>query len=241
MITLTPRLAVAASFVRHDSRLFDVGTDHAYLPIYLCERGRVAPSVASDINVGPVERATAHIASSGLADRITVVCTDGLTGLDRFAEDSRPLDIVICGMGGELIAAILTASPWVQKDGTRLILQPMTHSEKLREYLLSSGFAPVSERLCAEPHPKGGDRIYQIICAEYAPHGNTPTYSPAELQTGRLYPPEDTILHTQLIEKTLHATTLCANARRAAGLDTSAEDATTASLRAQLLNIGGLA
>jgi tRNA (adenine22-N1)-methyltransferase len=239
MITLTPRLAAAASFVRPDSLLLDVGTDHAYLPIHLCEQGRRSPSVASDINEGPVERATAHVAMSGLSDRITVVRTDGLTGLDRLADDTRPLDVVICGMGGELIASILSAAPWIKRSGTRLILQPMTHSEKLREYLLSSGFAPVAERLCAEPHPKGGERIYQIICAEYTPHADTPAYSPAELQTGRLYPPEDADLHRQLIEKTLHAATLCADARRLAGLDTSAEDATVASLRAQLPNIGG--
>ena len=239
MISLTQRLASAASFVRHDSRLFDVGTDHAYLPIYLCEQGRSAPSVASDINQGPVDRATVHVAASGLADRITVVRTDGLTGLDRLANDERPLDVVICGMGGELIASILSDAPWVERDGTRIILQPMTHPEKLRAYLLSRGFAPVAERLCAEPHPKGGERIYQIICAEYAPREAPPACSPAELQTGRLYPPEDADLHRRLVEKSLQTATLCADARRKAGLDTTAEDALISSLRTQLQEIGG--
>ena len=240
MVTLTPRLSAAASLVREDSRLFDVGTDHAYLPIYLCEQGRKAPSVASDINQGPVDRATAHVAMSGLSDRITVVRTDGLTGLDKLACDERPLDVVICGMGGELIASILSDAPWVGRVGTRLILQPMTHPEKLRQYLLSSGFTPVAERLCAEPHPKGGDRIYQIICAEYAPDAEPTAYSPAELQTGRLYPPEDKARHARLIKKTLCAVTLCADARRKAGLDTSSEDETIASLQAQRQTIGGL-
>jgi tRNA A22 N-methylase len=58
----------------------------------------------------------------------------------------------------------------------------MTHPEKLREYLLSSGFAPVAERLCAEPHPKGGDRIYQIICAEY--DGKVRSHPPLALLLG---------------------------------------------------------
>ena len=66
-IKLTPRLMTAVPFVRRGHLLADIGTDHAYLPIYLCEQRILTPvtakngeslcAVAADINKGPVERA----------------------------------------------------------------------------------------------------------------------------------------------------------------------------------------
>ena len=37
---LSDRLQAVASMVTENSRLADVGTDHGYIPIYLCERER---------------------------------------------------------------------------------------------------------------------------------------------------------------------------------------------------------
>ena len=53
---LDARLALAASFVK-GRRVVDVGTDHAYLPIYLLKSGKVRSAAATDINEGPLERA----------------------------------------------------------------------------------------------------------------------------------------------------------------------------------------
>ena len=46
-IRLSKRLGAAASFVRKGSFIADVGTDHAYLPIALCEAGLIRGAVAS--------------------------------------------------------------------------------------------------------------------------------------------------------------------------------------------------
>ena len=234
-VKLTPRLMTAVPFVRGGRLLADIGTDHAYLPIYLCEQGILTPvaagngemlcAVAADINKGPVERADQHIAAAGLTSRIKTKQTDGLYGLDAY----DPADIVIFGMGGELIAAILAASPWVNREGRRLILQPMTHAEKLREYLLSAGSAIVGETLSRE-----GERIYQTICAEPAPGTIPPSLTPAELSVGqasyRVNDAGQKELYAALIRRTVRTETAARDARRAAGQDTAELDGLIASL-----------
>lgn len=48
-IKLTPRLEAAARTVRKGAKLVDVGTDHAYLPVYLVQTGVCPTAVAADI------------------------------------------------------------------------------------------------------------------------------------------------------------------------------------------------
>ena len=170
---LSPRLMSAAEFVRPMAVVADVGTDHAYLPIYLCKTGKIRSAVASDINEGPVERAKINIASHSLAKKIAVCHTDGLSGIETYS----PTDVVICGMGGELIVDIISKAEWTKNRDIRLILQPMTHAEKLREYLCESGYLIIDEALARE------EKVYQIICAEY--RGERVEYSPMELVFGK--------------------------------------------------------
>ena len=236
-IKLTPRLMTAVPYVRSGHLPADVGTDHAYLPIYLCEQRKLTPviakngeilcAIAADINKGPVERADEHIAAARLTKYIKTVQTDGLTGLDAYDPD----DIIIFGMGGELIASILAAAPWVNVPGKRLILQPMTHAEKLREYLLSAGFAIVGETLSRE-----GDRIYQTICAEPAAGAAAVTMTPAELAVGqaayRLADPAQKAMYIALVDRTIRTETKARDARRRAGQRTPEQDLLIVSLTA---------
>ena len=165
---LTPRLMTAVPYIRGGRLVADIGTDHAYLPIYLCEQRRLSPvtakngetlcAIAADINKGPVERADQYIAEARLTKYIKTLQTDGLTGLDAF----DPFDIIIFGMGGELIAKIIDDAPFVKDERIRLILQPMTKAEILREYLAKNGFSVVSETLS-----EAVGRQYFTICAEF--------------------------------------------------------------------------
>ncbi len=231
--TLTPRLAAAIPYIRPGRLVADIGTDHAYLPIALCEAGICTPqitptgdilaAIAADINRGPVERATVHIAAAGLSDRIKTVQTDGLTGL----EDYDPADVLVFGMGGELIVSILEAAPWVRRAGRRLVLQPMTHAEDLRAYLSAAGYAIVGETLARE-----GERIYQIICAEPTDFEKdivAKGLSNAELMVGeRRHRREDAdqlALWGVLIDRTLRTVTAARDARRTAEQETSEADA----------------
>ncbi len=189
-IKLSKRLTAAAELCRKGSFICDVGTDHAYLPIYLCQKDVIRGGVVSDINKGPIERAEKNIRETGMEKRLTPVLCDGLSELEKYC----PEDIFILGMGGELIARIISDAPFVKKEGVRLILQPMTHPEILRKYLLDNGFCIIDERLVRE------DKIYQIILAEYS--GVKGAYNQIELMLGKINAQRKDSLFLELLEHT---------------------------------------
>lgn len=158
MITLDKRLSAVAALVRQGSRLADIGTDHAYLPVYLVQSGVCPSAIASDIGEGPLEAARRTVTENGLTREIALRLGDGLSTVSAEEID----DIAIAGMGGETIAAILEAAPWVQNEGVRLILQPMTRAEDLRRWLLSHGFTVSEEHLIRDKH-----HLYPVLAAEY--------------------------------------------------------------------------
>lgn len=159
-INLSARLSEVASYVREGAVLADVGTDHAYLPLYLLLSGKIKGAVASDVRKGPLERAREHISLfPGLSDKIETVLCDGLSGIGKYS----PTDISICGMGGELIAEIIDKAPFTKSSEINLILQPMTMEHKLRRYLSENGYEIKKESIVAE-----GNKLYQIMLASYS-------------------------------------------------------------------------
>ena len=171
---LSNRLMTAVEFVRKGSVFADIGTDHGYLPIYLYEKGLVKKAVAADINPMPLESARKNIAQHGIADGIDTVLSDGLKKI----EDFSPEDIAIFGMGGELICRIIEDAAWTKNPDIRLILQPMTKQDEVREFLLLEGYSIVDESLSRDD-----GKIYQTICAEYS--GMSESYTQAELVLGK--------------------------------------------------------
>lgn len=155
---LDSRLRLAAELVRAGSRVADIGTDHAHLPVALVREGRCPSAIASDVRDGPAANARRNVEEAGLEAVISVRLGDGLHTVQPDEVD----DIVIAGMGGETVAAILAESPWVQDARYRLILQPMTRAEKLRAYLFANGFAIREERVTCV-----GRHWYTVLCAEY--------------------------------------------------------------------------
>ena len=158
-IALGARLETCAGFVREGKIPADVGTDHAYLPIWLVQTGKVPEAYATDINEDPIKTARCNIASRGLSEKIKAFTTDGLEKIPYNEVD----DIIIAGMGGDNIAAILSGAEWLKDKRYRLILQPMTRASRLREYLFSNGFDIISEKAVRE-----AGKIYTVICAEYS-------------------------------------------------------------------------
>ncbi len=151
------RLLAAASFVREDAVFADVGTDHAYLPLYLCETKKITRAIAADVAEGPLRMAQTHIDEAGLGAQIETVLTDGLDGILA----RGVTDVAICGMGGELISSILEREE-ITDPRLRFILQPQTRAAHLRIWLCTHGFAIEKERIA-----KDGGRFYAVLLCRY--------------------------------------------------------------------------
>lgn len=174
-IKLNPRLAAAASMVRPGKVTADVGTDHAYLPVYLVTSGRCPKCVAGDIGAGPLNNARETVALYGLPDQITLVLSDGLENEAFRTAD----DIVIAGMGGQMIASILARAPYLKDARYRLILQPMTRAEEVHLFLAANGFSVVEERAVTD-----AGKVYLILAAQYT--GDVHRLTAAEVYIGAL-------------------------------------------------------
>ena len=172
-IELTPRLQAVAGLVPRGARLADVGTDHAYLPASLLQQGVIDIAVAADLRPGPLDRARATAERYGLTERISFRLCDGLSGILPEEADT----VVIAGMGGETIAAILGAAPWVREEGKRLILQPMSAQEDLRAWLADNGYRIEQEVLSRE-----GETLYVAMLVTAGEMG---TMTHAQLWAGR--------------------------------------------------------
>lgn len=153
MISLDSRLKAAADLCRRGVTVCDVGTDHALLACYLAQTGAKSV-IASDVREGPLEAARRTIMQQGV-DNVAAVLSDGLDKID-YADD-----VVIAGMGGELIARIIAGCRFLSED-TRFILQPMTKADTLRRELCRSGFEIIKERTAKE-----GVRRYTVMLVKY--------------------------------------------------------------------------
>lgn len=153
-ISLTPRLSLIASCVRQGCRVADIGTDHAYIPVYLVKNGISPFAYACDIGKGPLFNAKSTVLAENAQDKVKLVLSDGLDGLENGCAE----DIIIAGMGGEIIADIIRRAEWLMNNRFRLILQPMTMHHVLRKALNDMGFSPLGDMYCME-----GKRFYTVM------------------------------------------------------------------------------
>jgi tRNA (adenine22-N1)-methyltransferase len=172
-----PRLKKIAAFVPPGAKIADIGTDHAYLPLWLLENGAVDFAVATDIAAGPCRAAAAAALASGAAGRIKIRQGGGLSPLRAGEADT----IVIAGMGGATIAEILAGGPEILREANALVLQPMNGGRALRQWLCANGWPPAAEELAQE-----GRKVYEIIFAKKNPAAGQTPCGPFQLEAGPL-------------------------------------------------------
>lgn len=156
MIKLSKRLQACADLVRDGASLADIGCDHGYVVVYLAEENKIKSAVASDINEMPLNSCRALVREHCLEDKIRCVLSDGLDMI----KDGEAEDILIAGMGGELIADILSRCAYVKKK--HLVLNPMTHPELARKWLFENGFEIENDIVVAD-----SKHHYSVLDAYY--------------------------------------------------------------------------
>jgi len=158
MIKPGNRLLKIASMVGKCEKPADIGTDHAYIPIYLVQSGMCSKAVATDVKKGPLDKARENIEKYRLSDRIELRMGNGLEPIGENECDV----FIIAGMGGIVISGILEASADQARKAKALVLQPAYYDEFLREFLLKNGYCIETEALAMD-----GGKIYTVIRAYY--------------------------------------------------------------------------
>lgn len=151
---LSKRLQAVANFVTKGNTVADIGTDHGYIPIYLCEEGITPRAIAMDINQGPLKRAEENIQLHGLNNRITTRLSDGVTALSKEESDT----VIIAGMGGGLVKKILSEGTEVLKSVKEFVLQPQSELKEVREFLRENHYCIIDEDMVLD-----GGKYYPIM------------------------------------------------------------------------------
>lgn len=170
-VKLRPRLQAVADMITGSAHAADIGCDHGRLSIALLQQGRAERVTASDISEPSLQKARLLAEKCGLSSRMHTVVSYGISHLSPGLADT----IVIAGMGGELIASILSASPGVAQSADTIVMQPMRGVEELRRYLRENNYPISDERLVSD-----GGRIYQIISASPGERESVPAWFPSD-------------------------------------------------------------
>ena len=147
------RLEAIGRLVPQNVSIADIGTDHAYLPTWLAERGVIIKAVAGDITEGPCAAARNTVAMYGMNDKVEVRMGNGLSIIEPGETDV----IIIAGMGAGTMIEILEASRDTAKEARKLILQPMAGASSLRRWANANGWRIDDEVLVEE-----GRHLYEI-------------------------------------------------------------------------------
>lgn len=158
MIQINKRLTKVSEYINHH-KLADIGSDHAYLPIYAINNGLITSAIAGEVVKGPFDAAKENVKNYNLVNQIEVKLGNGLEVVD----DSIDV-ITICGMGGPLIAQILEEGKDKLQHHPDLILQANIHALPIRENLQKIGYKIIDEQIIKEKK-----HIYEIL---YAQKGN---------------------------------------------------------------------
>ncbi len=168
---LSQRLMKVAEYVPAGAVVADIGSDHAYLPCHLIHNRIARSAIAGEVVRGPYESARKKVREEGLENQITVRLASGLEAID-------PADgvtaVTIAGMGGSLIASILSDGQDRLSGVERLVLQPNIHAQAIREWAVGNQWKIVAEDILKE-----NDKIYEILVLE-------PSMEPVELTSKEL-------------------------------------------------------
>lgn len=172
---LSKRLQVVASYLPYGANFADIGSDHAYLPCYVCLQDPSALAVAGELNEGPFQSAGKEVERHDLSARISVRKGDGLSVLSKDEVEQ----VVIAGMGGSLITNILDNGKEKLNRTSRIIVQPNVDAKSLRKWFVKYNYQITAEEIIEE-----AGHIYEILVADKNGTGNELHYTEKEILFG---------------------------------------------------------
>lgn len=155
MIKLSNRLKKIAELVDFGATVIDVGTDHGYVPNFLCEKKISRDIIATDISKNSLEKSIELTKKMGNEKFIRNILANGIVKKNRD-------NIIIAGLGGIQIAEIILNSIEISKSAKKLILQPMQKTNILRRELNNMGFEIIDEEIIFED-----ERYFEIIIVKF--------------------------------------------------------------------------
>ena len=174
MPELSRRLKVISGLIKTGGSVCDVGTDHGYLPAFLYLSGNFTSVTATDLREKPLLNAKKNLKELN-AESVRLVLCDGLSKVKREEADN----VVIAGMGGEIISDIISKTDFLKDKTVNLILQPTTSAKDLRIFLGLSGFEVKKETAVSE-----NGKLYSVMQVRFS--GNKRKLSDYELYIGKL-------------------------------------------------------
>jgi tRNA (adenine22-N1)-methyltransferase len=156
-IRLSRRLLKVASYLPTGANFADIGSDHAYLPCYVCKKDPEARAIAGEVNEGPLASARETINLYALDKVVDARLGDGLSVLQH----DEVNQVVIAGMGGSLIRSILESGKEKLGKVSIIIAQPNIDEKNVRSWYLENGFSINDEAILEE-----NGHIYEIVVGE---------------------------------------------------------------------------
>lgn len=139
------RLSKISQYIQVEDHIADIGSDHGQLAIFLSREKNVSYVYASDNKIGPFNRLKQAVNDADLSEKIFLGLQDGLNDLPAEVDT-----IIIAGMGGDLIAEILSKGADKLDQIKKLILSPNNSEENLRKVVTYLGFSFVDETIVFE-------------------------------------------------------------------------------------------
>ncbi|HLS59592.1 MAG TPA: tRNA (adenine(22)-N(1))-methyltransferase TrmK [Virgibacillus sp.] len=172
---LSKRLSTVASFISTKTYFADIGSDHAYLPCYVCSNDRTVTAIAGEVNKGPYKSALATVRSYDLESHIKVKLGDGLDVI----KNEQVVEVVLAGMGGALIKNILTNGKEQLDPVNRIIAQPNIGEENVRQWFMRNDYILTDEKIIEE-----NNLFYEIVVGE---KGNKKSPYQKEIEAKQLF------------------------------------------------------
>ena len=147
---ISKRLKAIAEFIEKDKVVYDVGSDHAYLPCFLVLNGITNKAYAVDNKIGPLNKAKENIKNNNLEGKVIPILSNGIDDIKNDVDI-----IVLSGLGFYTVKDILE-----NKDLTKyskIIVQVNKDTNLLRKWISDLNYSIIDEKVVYD------DFYYEIV------------------------------------------------------------------------------